>query len=108
MIAFCFPLPSLSAYRFLLFVLQAVLLVIERSTGEACNRMLNLLSDLCASVLITEDQLVLGLNRIYQEMPDINLDVPNAYALLERFVSRGYNNGKGFIPHVTFRDMPQK
>ncbi|XP_060097651.1 programmed cell death protein 4 isoform X2 [Heteronotia binoei] len=74
-------------------VKEAVVMVLE-STGETnFKMMLNLLKSLWKSAVITMDQMKRGYERIYREIPDINLDVPHSYSVLERFVEECFKAG---------------
>ncbi len=37
--------------------------------------------------------LLQGFERVYLDMPDLSIDVPCAYSLLERFVEQSFNAG---------------
>uniref|UniRef100_A0A7N5JP04 Programmed cell death protein 4 n=1 Tax=Ailuropoda melanoleuca TaxID=9646 RepID=A0A7N5JP04_AILME len=74
-------------------VYEAIVMVLE-STGESTFKMiLNLLKSLWKSSTITLDQMKRGYERIYNEIPDINLDVPHSYSVLERFVEECFQAG---------------
>ncbi|XP_025773549.1 programmed cell death protein 4 [Puma concolor] len=74
-------------------VYEAIVMVLE-STGESAFKMiLNLLKSLWKSSTITLDQMKRGYERIYNEIPDINLDVPHSYSVLERFVEECFQAG---------------
>ncbi|KAK2508912.1 hypothetical protein MC885_012926, partial [Smutsia gigantea] len=74
-------------------VYEAIVMVLE-STGESTFRMiLDLLKSLWKSSTITLDQMKRGYERIYNEIPDINLDVPHSYSVLERFVEECFQVG---------------
>ncbi|XP_062959604.1 programmed cell death protein 4 isoform X3 [Cynocephalus volans] len=74
-------------------VYEAIIMVLE-STGESTFKMiLNLLKSLWKSSTITVDQMKRGYERIYNEIPDINLDVPHSYSVLERFVEECFQAG---------------
>uniref|UniRef100_A0A8D0DQ90 Programmed cell death protein 4 n=1 Tax=Salvator merianae TaxID=96440 RepID=A0A8D0DQ90_SALMN len=74
-------------------VYEAVVMVLE-STGETnFKMMLNLLKSLWRSAVITMDQMKRGYERVYREISDINLDVPNSYFVLERFVEECFKEG---------------
>lgn len=45
-----------------------------------------------------------GFFRIYEDMPDIILDVPLAYTVLERFVEKCYKTG--FVAEDVVKKMP--
>ncbi|KAF6110611.1 programmed cell death 4 [Phyllostomus discolor] len=74
-------------------VYEAIVMVLE-STGESTFKMiLDLLKSLWKSSTITVDQMKRGYERIYNEIPDINLDVPYSYSVLERFVEECFQAG---------------
>ncbi|KAM9282485.1 programmed cell death protein 4 isoform 2-T3 [Cariama cristata] len=74
-------------------VYEAVVMVLE-STGEKTFKMiLDLLKSLWRSSVITVDQMKRGYERVYREIPDINLDVPHSYSVLERFVEECFQAG---------------
>lgn len=52
------------------------------------DKLCPLLKSMCASAIVTIDQLKNGFNRIYEEMEDLILDVPMACQNLERFVQK--------------------
>ncbi|GAA56705.1 programmed cell death protein 4 [Clonorchis sinensis] len=85
-------------------VFQAVIMAIERSTDVARARVVRLLKELCRSVVITPNQLALGVRRVYAELPDLQLDVPAAYMLMERFVTAAH--AAGFLPKKLVSEMP--
>eukprot|EP00079_Xenopus_tropicalis_P027489 XP_012821786.1 PREDICTED: programmed cell death protein 4 isoform X1 [Xenopus tropicalis] len=74
-------------------VYEAVLMVLEANGNNTYKMMLSLLEALLKSGAITLDQMKRGYDRIYQEIPDINLDVPKAYSVLERFVEDCFKAG---------------
>uniref|UniRef100_A0A452HIG7 Programmed cell death protein 4 n=1 Tax=Gopherus agassizii TaxID=38772 RepID=A0A452HIG7_9SAUR len=74
-------------------VKEAIVMVLE-STGETTFKMmLDLLKSLWTSTVITLDQMKRGYERVYREIPDINLDVPHSYSVLERFVEECFQAG---------------
>ncbi|XP_065528311.1 programmed cell death protein 4 isoform X2 [Lathamus discolor] len=74
-------------------VYEAIVMVLE-STGEKTFKMiLDLLKSLWKSSVITVDQMKRGYERVYCEIPDINLDVPHSYSVLERFVEECFQAG---------------
>ena len=44
--------------------------------------------------------------RVYDNIGDISLDVPNAYALMEKFAM--LCNKEGFISDALLKDLPQR
>ncbi|XP_006817884.1 programmed cell death protein 4-like [Saccoglossus kowalevskii] len=65
-------------------VYEAIVMVIEDMGERSAQMMAKLLKSFYDSTVITWDQLVRGFERVFNSMPDISLDVPSAYALLER------------------------
>ncbi|XP_075698925.1 programmed cell death protein 4 [Rhinoderma darwinii] len=74
-------------------VYEAILMALEASGDTTYKMMLNLLESLWKSAVLTLDQMKRGYDRIYKEIPDINLDVPHAYSVLERFVEDCFKSG---------------
>ncbi|XP_066575882.1 programmed cell death protein 4a [Amia ocellicauda] len=67
-------------------VYEAVIMVLE-STGEsAVQMMVKLLKAFWETGLITLDQMNRGFRRVFDELPDICLDVPHAHTIMETFV----------------------
>ena len=63
------------------------------------------MTSLRASIL-RASSLPQGFLRVYEAMPDTQLDVPEAYTLLERIVTLAFQ--KGVISRDTMRRMPTK
>lgn len=94
-------------------------MVLESKGDRTLQIILQLLKSLCASTVITVDQLrrvwlhllvilnycsfksasyqncllLQGFERVYLDMADISIDVPCAYSLLEQFVEQSFNAG---------------
>ncbi|XP_043543203.1 programmed cell death protein 4a isoform X4 [Chiloscyllium plagiosum] len=66
-------------------VYEAVIMVLE-STGNTAAKMVKLLKMLWESGLVTLDQMNRGFQRVFDELPDINLDVPLVHTILEKFL----------------------
>lgn len=47
-----------------------------------------------------------GFQRVYDDMPDIVLDVPLAYIMLDRFVER--SSRAGFLTEKVIKNMPSR
>jgi len=74
-------------------VYEAIVMALEsmqESTEEAICRLLKALS---ASNIVTHDQMKRGFFRVFEDLPDIVLDVPAAYTLVDGFVSRAQRHG---------------
>uniref|UniRef100_A0A8C2HD48 Programmed cell death protein 4 n=1 Tax=Cyprinus carpio TaxID=7962 RepID=A0A8C2HD48_CYPCA len=76
------------------FVYEAVIMVLESKGDRTLQMILQLLKSLCASTVITVDQLRRGFERVYLDMADLSIDVPCAYSLLEQFVEQSFNAGR--------------
>lgn len=72
-------------------VYETVVMAIEDSTERASNMLVHLLKRFSDTTVVTVDQITEGFNRVYTEMPDIAIDVPNAYFYLERIVNKCYD-----------------
>ena len=69
-------------------VYEAVVMVIESMHEKTDEAMCKLLQGLFRSFVITIEQMRAGFQRVYDEMVDISIDVPQAYTVLERWVLR--------------------
>uniref|UniRef100_A0A8C2AM50 Programmed cell death protein 4 n=1 Tax=Cyprinus carpio TaxID=7962 RepID=A0A8C2AM50_CYPCA len=87
------------------FVYEAVIMVLESKGDRTLQMILQLLKSLCASTVITVDQLRRGFERVYLDMADLSIDVPCAYSLLEQFVEQSFNAG---VIDKKLRDLIKK
>ncbi|EEC06780.1 programmed cell death protein 4 [Ixodes scapularis] len=87
-------------------VYEAVVMVIEDMGDMAMELMCKLLRTLDASVIVTPEQMKRGFDRVFQEMPDICIDVPAAYTVLEKFVTKC--TGSGFLSREIAKTMPAR
>lgn len=87
-------------------VYEATVMILEDSTERAAHRMCDFLKSLAQSVIITPEQMAKGFRRVYDSMPDICLDVPNAYSLLERFVTMCHRDK--VVSSDVFQELPQR
>jgi len=69
------------------FVFEALDFSLQKG-DHAIDLISNLLKRLCASFVITYEQLKIGFSRISDLLPDIVLDVPNANELLDQVLSK--------------------
>ncbi|XP_018429762.1 PREDICTED: programmed cell death protein 4-like, partial [Nanorana parkeri] len=74
-------------------VYEAVVMVLEGSAEGHVLMMVKLLKALYDSCLITLDQMNRGFQRVYSELPDLSLDVPNAQNVMEKLVDLCYQEG---------------
>lgn len=85
-------------------VYEAVVMVIEAMHEKTEEAMAKLLQSLVKSFTISYDQMKNGFERVYDMMPDLIIDVPAAYTILERFVLRC--RAIGVIDEELVRTMP--
>jgi programmed cell death protein 4 len=87
-------------------VYEAVVMVIESMHEKTEEAMCKLLQALFRSFIITFDQMKNGIERVYDVMPEIVIDVPAAYTILERFVFRCKT--AGMLTDELVRKMPSR
>jgi len=87
-------------------VYEAVVMVIESMHEKTDEAMCKLLQALFRSFVITFDQMKNGIERVYDVMPEIVIDVPAAYTILERFVMRCKT--AGMLTDELVRKMPSR
>ncbi|GLG97183.1 Programmed cell death protein 4 [Gryllus bimaculatus] len=87
-------------------VYEAVVMTIEAINGHTEEMMCKLLKSFYAAIIITPDQLERGFLRVYEDMPDICVDVPLAYTVLERFVDRCQKGG--FLTDEVIKRLPSR
>uniref|UniRef100_A0A673HPJ6 Programmed cell death protein 4 n=1 Tax=Sinocyclocheilus rhinocerous TaxID=307959 RepID=A0A673HPJ6_9TELE len=71
-------------------VYEAVVMVLESTGDAALQMMVKLLKIFWKTGLITLDQMNRGFQRVYDELPEISLDVPHAHSIMETFVDLCY------------------
>ncbi|KAK8733820.1 hypothetical protein OTU49_006191, partial [Cherax quadricarinatus] len=69
-------------------VYEAVVMTLEKMDDRTSKLMCDLLGSLHRAIIITPTQMKAGFLRVYEDMPQICVDVPPAYSILERFVMR--------------------
>ncbi|KAG8430034.1 hypothetical protein GDO86_018620 [Hymenochirus boettgeri] len=74
-------------------VYEAVVMVLEGSAEGRVQMAVKLLKALWESGLITLDQMNRGFQRVYEELPDLSIDVPLAHVVLEKLVDLCYLEG---------------
>uniref|UniRef100_A0A1A8HK55 Programmed cell death protein 4 n=1 Tax=Nothobranchius korthausae TaxID=1143690 RepID=A0A1A8HK55_9TELE len=67
-------------------VYEVVVMVLESKGDTATHMLMKLLQSLWKTGLITVDQMNRGFQRVYDELPEISLDVPHAHSIMETFV----------------------
>ncbi|XP_077427380.1 programmed cell death protein 4a [Vanacampus margaritifer] len=71
-------------------VYEAIVMVLESKGDMASPMIIKLLQSLWKTGHLTVDQMDRGFQRVYDELPQINLDVPLAHAIMETFVDVCY------------------
>jgi len=87
-------------------VYEAVVMVIESMHEKTDEAMCKLLQALFRSFVITIEQMRAGFQRVYDQMVDISIDVPQAYSVLERWVLRCRQ--AGIINDDIVKKMPSR
>jgi len=77
------------------FIFEALDFALQKGSDHAIDLITTLLNNLCKSVIVTYDQLKIGFTRIFDLLPDISLDVPNANTLMDKILNQCQT--KGFI-----------
>ncbi|CAH1155166.1 unnamed protein product [Phaedon cochleariae] len=87
-------------------VYEAVVMAMEANSGLKEESLCNLLKSFSDAILITPDQLERGFLRVFDDLPDISMDVPLAYIILDRFVERCHN--LGFLTENVLKNLPSR
>jgi len=88
-------------------VREAIIMALEAMSEPAEESICRLLKSLFNSCLVTPDQMNRGFLRVFdQDLPDLCIDVPAAYALIDRFVLRAQRHG--FITDEVVRQVPSR
>jgi len=87
-------------------VYEAVVMVLESMHEKTEEAMCRLLQSLFQTFVITIDQMRNGFQRVFDQMPDISIDVPAAYVILERWVLRCRQ--AGIVNDDIVRKMPSR
>jgi hypothetical protein len=87
-------------------VVQAIFMVIERSTEDTCNTVIDLLSYIYTTGQCSGDMMAKGIRRVYDQLADISIDVPSAYLIMDRFLKLALISG--FVSAALVKDMPTR
>lgn len=87
-------------------VYEAIVMALEAMQEPVEESICRLLKSLFNSCLLTPDQMQRGFFRVYEDLPDICIDVPAAYALLDRFVNRAQRHG--FVSTAVVNNIPSR
>lgn len=90
------------------FVYESILMAIEDTKRpDELSAIANLLKCLTDINLISVDQLKKGFLRLFDAVPDIHIDVPHAYAALEKFMQCCFSV-KLFLPRDVINSVPTR
>lgn len=90
------------------FVYEAILMGIEDTKkADELIAIANLLKALSDINLISVDQMKKGFLRLFDEIPEIHIDVPHAYATLEKFMQSCFTV-KLFLPREIINQVPSR
>ncbi|KAJ8920423.1 hypothetical protein NQ315_005289 [Exocentrus adspersus] len=87
-------------------VYEAIVMALEANSAPKEEALCNLLKAFADSILITPDQMERGFLRVFDDLPDISMDVPLAYIILDRFVDRCHN--AGFLTENIIKKLPAR
>jgi programmed cell death protein 4 len=87
-------------------VYQACDMVIEDSTDRVRDEMVRLLKFLTSTNVIVVNEFDKGMKRLFNDIHDINLDVPAAYSLLDQLV--GKLKAEGMVSEALMASLPSK
>lgn len=87
-------------------VYEAIVMVLEKADKNCADMMCSLLQHMATVTVITPDQFNKGFMRVFRDMTDIVLDVPNAYHTLSKFVEKG--SAAGFVSRAIEDELPSR
>ncbi|KAF7286775.1 programmed cell death 4 [Rhynchophorus ferrugineus] len=87
-------------------VYEAIVMALEANSQSTEKAICNLLKAFDTRVLITRDQLEIGFFRVFDDLPDISMDVPLAYVILDRFIDLCRN--EGFLTDSIVKRFPSR
>lgn len=87
-------------------VYEAIVMALEANSTIKEEVLCNLLKSFSDAVIITLDQMERGFLRVFDDLPDISMDVPLAYIILDRFVERCHT--LGFLTENVLKKMPPR
>lgn len=87
-------------------VYEAIVMTLESLNSHVEEAMCKLLKSLSTAIIITPEMMERGFYRVYDDIPDIIIDVPLAGAVLERFVEQCH--AAGFLSEEVVKRMPTR
>ncbi|CAL8103149.1 unnamed protein product [Orchesella dallaii] len=85
-------------------VYEAIVMALESMQESVEDSICRLLKSLFNSCLVTPDQMHRGFVRVFDDLPDICIDLPPAYSLIEKLVTKAQRHG--FITDDVVRQVP--
>jgi len=87
-------------------VYEAIVMAIDSMSEAREDAVCRLLKSFSNSCLVTPDQMSQGFRRIFDDLPDIVIDVPLAYSLIDRIVNKAHSHG--IITEELVREVPTR
>jgi len=87
-------------------VYEAIVMAMESMQDSVEEQICRLLKSLSNSCIITPEQMTSGFLRVFEDLPDICIDVPAAYALIDRFVLRALRHA--VVTDEVVRQVPTR
>jgi len=87
-------------------VYESIVMALEANSASKEEALCKLLKTFDAAVLLTQDQMERGFLRVFDDLPDISMDVPLAFIILDRFVDRCYK--EGFLSEGVTSKLPSR
>ncbi|GAU95660.1 hypothetical protein RvY_07243 [Ramazzottius varieornatus] len=88
------------------FVYETALITMEDGSDRVFDLAVKLLKVASEELVLTVDQLTTGFHRLYEDLIDIVLDVPNAYTATEKFATQCQK--EGIIPTAVLNEFPTR
>ena len=74
-------------------VYEAIVMMMEKGPSRHLDALVKLISSLAQTMLLTPDQIEQGVIRIYEDLPDLVLDIPNASKHLQHCIDAATRAG---------------
>ncbi|KAF5284091.1 hypothetical protein FQA39_LY17140 [Lamprigera yunnana] len=87
-------------------VYEAIVMALEANSVVKEEALCRLLKAFDTAVLVTQDQMERGFLRVFDDLPDICMDVPLAYIILDRFVNRC--SKQDFLSDIILAKLPSR
>jgi len=87
-------------------VYEAIVMALEGNSHVREESLCGLLKALSDAIIVTPDQMEHGFLRVFDDLPDIQLDIPLAYEILHRFADRCLK--AGFLNDSTLVKLPSR